>query len=84
MKKHFETLKKNLKAGKLVLFLGTLEDFVRTNPSGTYETYEIDRSIDRGAERSGLKLPQPDQTLHASDTDASWTPIDPCARPVAK
>ena len=35
MKEHFGTLKKNLKAGKLVLFCGTLEEYVRSNPRGT-------------------------------------------------
>lgn len=34
MKEHFGTLKKNLKAGKLVLFCGTLEEYVSSNPGG--------------------------------------------------
>eukprot|EP00903_Cladosiphon_okamuranus_P005824 g5766.t1 len=36
MKEHFGTLKENLKAGKLVLFCGTLEQYVRGNPGVTF------------------------------------------------
>ncbi|CAN0033728.1 unnamed protein product [Ectocarpus fasciculatus] len=32
MKEHFGTLKKNLKAGKLILFCGTLEQYIHSNP----------------------------------------------------
>ncbi|CAM9581182.1 unnamed protein product [Ascophyllum nodosum] len=35
-KEHFETLKKNLKADKLTLFCGTMEEYVLSTPPGTF------------------------------------------------